>query len=73
MALFAVKLLIYWYHERLLCVTRDGVNSDAFPACNAIKQAGIPSLTLFNINAGVLSYQLNEVMAEWYLNGKAFK
>ena len=66
---YILKVLVFWYQEKMLCVKWNGALSECFSVSNSIKQGGILSPKLFNINVDVLSQKLNEKIVGCSFNG----
>ena len=61
---------MFWYRNQKLFIKSDCVLSEKFSATNGIKQGGILSPKLSNIDVNTLSMSLNEKYIGCCINGK---
>ena len=57
---FIIRLLLFWYRNQKLFIKWDNVLSEKVSVSNFIKQGGILSSKLFNIDVNTLHMYLNE-------------
>ena len=56
---YLIRLLVYWYEHQRMCVRWGGVYSISFTVTNGVRQWGILSPYLFNVDVDDLSVKFN--------------